>query len=39
MLFGYAVGLEPIQDLLPTEISLEEMTAEFVRIFLAAIAA
>ena len=39
MLFGYAVGLEPVQALLPTEISLEEMTAEFVRIFLAAIAA
>jgi AcrR family transcriptional regulator len=39
MLFGYAVGLEPVQALLPTDISLEEMTAEFVRIFLAAIAA
>jgi AcrR family transcriptional regulator len=38
-LFGYAVGLEPVQSLLPTEISREEMTAEFVRIFLAASAA
>ena len=39
MLFGYAVGLEPVQGSLPTEISLEEMTAEFIRIFLAASAA
>jgi hypothetical protein len=39
MLFGYAVGLEPVQGSLPTEISMEEMTAEFLRIFLAASAA
>ena len=39
MLVGYAVGLEPVQALLPTDISLEEMTTEFVRIFLAASAA
>lgn len=37
MLFGYAIGLEPVQALLPTEISLEAMTAEFVRIFMAAL--
>ncbi len=36
MLFGYAVGMEPIQRLLPAEISLEEMTEEIVRVFLAA---
>jgi AcrR family transcriptional regulator len=39
MLFGYAIGLEPIQALMPTKISLEEMSAEFVRIFMAASAA
>jgi AcrR family transcriptional regulator len=39
MHFGYAVGLEPVQALLSTEISREEMAAEFVRIFLAANAA
>lgn len=37
MIFGYAIGMYPVRDLLPAEISVEEMTAEFVRIFLAAL--
>jgi AcrR family transcriptional regulator len=34
MIFGYAVGIHPVRDLLPAEIPIDEMTAEFVRIFL-----
>lgn len=34
MIFGYAVGMHPVRELLPVEIPIEEMTAEFVRIFL-----
>ena len=37
MLFGYAIGIHPVRDLLPAEIPIEEMTDEFVRIFLAAL--
>ncbi len=37
MLFGYAIGLHPIKELLPEEIPLEEMTTEFVRVFLTGI--
>jgi AcrR family transcriptional regulator len=37
MIFGYAIGMHPVRDLLPTEIPIEEMTTEFVRIFLAAL--
>ena len=37
MLFGYAVGVEPVQSLLPTEISQKAITEEFVRIFMAAL--
>ena len=33
MLFGYAVGLEPLKELLSPEISLEEMIEHFVHIF------
>lgn len=36
-LFGYAVGMHPIKDRLPTELSVETMTNEVVRIFLAAL--
>ena len=39
MLFGYAVGMEPIKGLLRAEISLEVVTEEFARIFLAGIIA
>ena len=39
MLFGYAIGLEPIKELLPTEISAEKMRKEFVRIFLGGVSA
>ena len=35
MIFGYAIGMHPVSDLLPAEIPLENMSAEFVRIFLA----
>jgi AcrR family transcriptional regulator len=35
MIFGYAIGIHPVRDLLPAEIPVEEMTNEFVRIFLA----
>ncbi|MBT3321117.1 MAG: TetR/AcrR family transcriptional regulator [Anaerolineae bacterium] len=35
MIFGYAIGMNPISDLLPAQISVEKMRAEFVRIFLA----
>jgi AcrR family transcriptional regulator len=35
MIFGYAIGMHPVRDLLPVEIPVEEMTNEFVRIFLA----
>ena len=35
MIFGYAIGMHPVRDLLPAEISIENMSAEFVRIFLA----
>jgi len=34
MVFGYAVGVHPIKELLPGEIPMETMTAEFVRVFL-----
>jgi len=37
MIFGYAIGMHPVRDLLPAEIPVEEMTAEFVRIFFAAL--
>jgi len=37
MIFGYAIGMNPVRDLLPAEIPVEEMSAEFVRIFLAAL--
>ena len=37
MIFGYAIGMHPVRDLLPAEISIENMSAEFVRIFLAAL--
>ncbi len=35
MIFGYAIGMHPVGDLLPAEIPVDKMTAEFVRIFLA----
>ena len=35
MIFGYAIGMHPVSDLLPAEIPIEKMSAEFVRIFLA----
>ncbi len=35
MIFGYGIGMHPVKDLLPVDIPLEEMTAEFVRIFVA----
>lgn len=35
MIFGYAVGMHPVKELLPVDIPIEAMTAEFVRIFLA----
>ena len=38
MVFGYAIGMHPVRELLPAEISVEEVTAEFVRIFLARLA-
>lgn len=34
MIFGYAIGMHPVRELLPAQIPVEEMTAEFVRIFL-----
>jgi AcrR family transcriptional regulator len=37
MVFGYAIGMHPVRDLLPAEISIEKMSAEFVRIFLASL--
>lgn len=37
MIFGYAIGMNPMRELLPAEIPLDEMSAEFVRIFLAAL--
>lgn len=37
MIFGYALGMHPVRDLLPSTISIEAMTAEFTRIFLAAL--
>jgi AcrR family transcriptional regulator len=37
MIFGYAIGMHPVRDLLPAEIPVAEITAEFVRIFLAAL--
>lgn len=37
MIFGYAIGMHPMNDLLPAEIPVENMSAEFVRIFLAAL--
>ncbi len=33
MIFGYAIGMYPVSDLLPAEIPVETMGAEFVRIF------
>ncbi len=35
MIFGYAIGMHPVRDLLPAEIPVDNMTAEFVRIVLA----
>lgn len=35
MIFGYAIGMHPVSDLLPAEIPIENMSSEFVRIFLA----
>ena len=32
-IFGYAIGMHPVKELLPVDIPLEEMTAEFVRVF------
>ena len=37
MIFGYAIGMHPVRDLLPAEVPVDDMTAEFVRIFLAAL--
>ncbi|MFZ5822576.1 MAG: TetR/AcrR family transcriptional regulator [Chloroflexota bacterium] len=37
MIFGYAVGLHPVKELLPVDIPIEEITAEFVRIFLSSL--
>ena len=37
MIFGYAIGMNPVSDLLPADIPVDEMSAEFVRIFLAAL--
>ena len=37
MIFGYAIGIHPVRELLPAEIPVEKMTAEFVRIFFAAL--
>ena len=37
MIFGYAIGMHPVRELLPAQIPVEEITAEFVRIFLAAL--
>ncbi len=37
MIFGYAIGMHPVRDLLPAEIPVEDMTNEFVRIFFAAL--
>ena len=35
MVFGYAVGVHPIKDLLPAKIPIETLTDEMIRIFLA----
>lgn len=37
MVFGYAVGVHPIKELLPVEIPMETIAAEFVRVFFAAL--
>ena len=37
MIFGYAIGMQPVSDLLPAEISVDRMSSEIVRIFLAAL--
>jgi len=34
MLFGYAIGVHPVKDLLPDEIPIERMINEFLHIFL-----
>ena len=39
MLFGYAIGLEPIKELLAGDIPMEETIESFVRIFLTGIKA
>ena len=39
MLFGYAIGLEPIKELLAGDIPMEEIIESFVRIFLTGIKA
>ncbi len=39
MLFGYAIGLEPIKELLAEDIPMEETIESFVRIFLTGIKA
>lgn len=35
MIFGYSIAMHPMSDLLPAKISVENMSDEFVRIFLA----
>ena len=39
MIFGYAIGMEPVKELLPGKISTDEVVEEIVRIFLAGIKA
>ena len=34
MLFGYAIGVHPVKELLSNDIPIERMTSEFLRIFL-----
>ena len=34
MIFGYAIGMHPVRDLLPAEIPIDNMVAEFVQVFL-----
>ncbi len=36
-LFGYAIGVHPVRDLLPAEVPIERITNEILRIFLAAL--
>lgn len=39
MIFGYAIGIYPVKQLLPSQVSIEEMKIEFVQIFLARLTA